>query len=107
MNPLSGKHGFIDAYDPEYTKKIAYFSDSCGAWRDTTYQALVEGHLPPRLQFLFHPIFWRNSPPVSRWTCLEDLERHHINAVRRRTEDVVTIWRNHTGVREHEARAER
>ncbi len=64
-DPLSGKHGFIDAYDAEYTKKIAYFSDSCGAWRDATYRAFVEGQLPPRLQFLFHPIFWRSSPPLA------------------------------------------
>lgn len=94
---------FINAYDPRYTKAIAYFSDSCGAWRDETAVLLQRRELPPRFQLLVHPLFW-DREPADRWTRLDGLIAEHARAVHVEADATRSLWTRHAGVLQHDAR---
>ena len=38
-DPFAGVTEFVNAYDERFAGDIAYFSDSCGAWRDSAAEA--------------------------------------------------------------------
>jgi len=102
-DPLAGRADLVSAYDPAYTRDIAYFSDSCGAWRNDAWRALTAGPLPDRFQLLVHPLFWA-AEHADRWARLDAWQA----AQRRRLDGAVQAvrraWSEHAGVREHEAR---
>ncbi|MGD8327842.1 MAG: hypothetical protein PVJ49_00320 [Acidobacteriota bacterium] len=105
-DPFAGGTEFVNAYDSRFTDEIAYFSDSCGAWRDNAVEALESDELPPRLQLLTHPFYWRTQPG-DRW---ERLDRWG-TALRRRIEGIEErirrVWNAHDGAREHDERIRR
>lgn len=97
---------FVNAYDAEIAKEIPYFSDSAGGWRDAAHAVLTSNDLPPRFQFLVHPLFWRESPGgrvdrLDAWAA----DRHQI--VTEERDEVDRAWKLHTGVIEHDARLAR
>jgi hypothetical protein len=94
---------FINAYDPRYTRDIAYFSDSCGAWRDEAAAVFQGGEMPPRFQLLIHPIFW-DEQPGDRWTRMNGLVAKQSEALHKSAAAVRALWTQHTGVRQHDAR---
>jgi hypothetical protein len=103
---LTTQTSLINAYDPRFTRDIAYFSDSCGAWRDATVDYLQGHNIPERLQLLLHPLFW-SEQSGNRWKRLETWG----NDLRRKLESyedlVQRVWLSHAGVQEHERRVGR
>jgi hypothetical protein len=95
---------FINAYDPRYTREIAYFSDSCGAWRNET-AATLQGDLPSHFQLLIHPIFW-DQEPGDRWTRMSALVDRHVELVRQSAAATRALWARHPGVVQHDARTQ-
>jgi len=73
-DPFKNSKEFVNAYDEQYTKRIDYFSDSAGVWKDEAIEALRPNNIPPRLQLLIHPFFWGESSK-DRWTRLDDLKK--------------------------------
>lgn len=94
---------FINAYDPRYTKAIAYYSDSCGAWRDETALLLQRGELPARFQLLIHPIFW-DQAPADRWARLDRLVAEQTRMLLTEADATRSLWTRHAGVLQHDAR---
>jgi hypothetical protein len=94
---------FINAYDPSYTREIAYFSDSCGAWRDEAAVVFQRGEMPPRFQLLIHPIFW-DQQPGDRWARMNGLVEKQGETLLKSAADVRLLWTQHAGVKQHEAR---
>jgi hypothetical protein len=94
---------FINAYDPRYTSEIAYFSDSCGAWRNDTAAIFANGDMPPRFQLLIHPIFWDHEPG-DRWTRMNSVVEGQMRVLRDSAAATRALWTRHTGVLQHEAR---
>lgn len=95
--------GFVNAYDDKYTKHISYFSDSCGAWRDNFIEHFQKNTMPMKLQLLIHPIFWASSPS-SRWKTLDNFTHRKYNQLLRDVQSVREMWKNHSGVKEHDRR---
>lgn len=102
-DPFLGRREFINAYDEAFVGQIGYFSDSCGAWRDATYQAFKNGELPPRLQVLIHPLYWQETAQ-NRWQSLESVVRARQHALEREGRDYWVTFRAHQGLIEHERR---
>jgi hypothetical protein len=95
--------GFINAYDPKYSREIAYFSDSCGAWRNETAAMLQTGALPERFQLLIHPIFW-DQGPGDRWARLNGLVERRVELLEDAAAATRALWTQHAGVIQHDAR---
>ena len=104
-DPFKDVDGLINAYDSDYTTRIAYFSDSAGAWRDETVEAFESGHIPPKLQLLVHPIFW-SEKPTDRWSKLNELYQRSTEELRDHSTQVREWWTRHPGVLEHHRRVE-
>jgi hypothetical protein len=106
QDPFAGDRRYVNAYDPQFTETIAYYSDSCGAWRDDAYEAFQRCCIPKALQLLIHPFFWSETPGDRR-------ERFNqwVNEKRRRLEkcerEAQEVFCNHAGVLQHESRRER
>lgn len=102
-DPFAGNDQYVNAYAPRYTKDIAYYSDSCGAWRDQTHHALVHSRIPETLQILIHPFFWEDTPG-NRWERLDSWVGERRRLLMERQQGVHEMWREHAGVIEHERR---
>jgi hypothetical protein len=103
-DPFRTTAPFINAYADRFTKDVAYHSDSCGAWRDSTYDALRTRALPPRVQLLIHPFFWQEVTG-SRWERLESWTAACETKRQGHVQQIRDIWLGHTGVHEHDRRA--
>lgn len=102
-DPFAGGTDFVNAYERRFTGEIAYFSDSCGAWRDSAVEAFESDELPPRVQLLVHPFYWR-AEPGDRWQRLDRWGtelRRRIDGIEER---VRRVWSTHDGAREHDER---
>jgi hypothetical protein len=95
--------GFVNAYDRRYSREIAYFSDSCGAWRNETAAMLQKGELPERFQLLIHPIFW-DEAPGDRWARMNGLIERQLRMVGDAAAATRALWTQHAGVIQHDAR---
>ncbi len=102
-DPVAESGHFINAYDPAFTRGMAYFSDSCGAWRTATYESLSTRRFPDALQLLLHPIFWAEAPD-GRWARLEAFLRGRHLGLDREYAQVRQVWEQHSGLLEHERR---
>jgi len=105
-DPFSNDNRFINAYDPQFTKHIAYYSDSCGAWRDHAYEAFQRSSIPDKLQLLIHPFYWADSPG-NRWERLNEWAEAKRRKLEKLQEEVRELWGRHSGVQEHERRLTR
>jgi hypothetical protein len=102
-DPFAEGSSFVNAYDKRFTRDIAYFSDSCGAWRNSAFEAFRTNQIPRRLQLLVHPFFWHQDPGdrsdrLDRWGA--EL-RGRLETGEQRIREV---WAGHSGVQEHEGR---
>jgi hypothetical protein len=99
-DPFSNDKNFINAYDKKFTKNINYYSDSCGAWRDKTYNFLNSKSMPAKIQFLIHPIFWSplKGDRVSRFNKFLNQKTNELNLEKKY---ISKIWDKHSGVKEH------
>lgn len=102
-DPFFNTNIFINAYNDCFTKEIAYFSDSCGGWRDNAFNSFVNEEIPCRLQLLIHPFFWVKNPG-NRWNRLNNWIEEKVKFFNCRKEEIQKVWNNHTGVKEHDIR---
>jgi len=102
-DPFRDDGDVVNAYDPAFTKDIAYYSDSCGAWLDATHAALVSGEIPPRLQLLIHPVYWGDGTGDRR-SRLAEWAGEHGRYVENFLRELETLWPTHKGVIEHDRR---
>lgn len=110
-NPsLSGKDSFrgikefTNAYDDNFIKRIKYFSDSCGAWRDDFVACLRKKSFPSQMQLLTHPFFW-GKKSKNRWERFEDFIQNSNKQLLIHSEKLKKVWSEHPGVRMHDIRA--
>jgi hypothetical protein len=94
---------FVNAYDDKFTKKVSYFSDSCGAWRDEFVNHIENQNIPPQMQLLIHPIFW-GPTPLNRWETLDLFIKNKKNNLSNECKLTQEIWRNHSGAIAHDKR---
>jgi hypothetical protein len=104
-DPFRNVQQFTNAYADEFTKEIAYLSDSCGAWRDSTVLALRES-IPTRFQLLIHPLFWSEAH-ADRWARLESLLNAKVRELTDFAEWTHALWLQSAGVEQHERRNQR
>jgi hypothetical protein len=102
-DPFAGDNQFISAYDPQFTKDITYYSDSCGAWRDLAYNAFLHSNIPDKLQLLLHPFLWAEASG-DRWERLNKWADGKHQSLAKCEEETRELWKNHTGVHEHDRR---
>jgi hypothetical protein len=102
-DPFRDIETFINAYDDRFTKEIAYFSDSGGAWRNEPVDRFGKGDIPPRLQLLIHPLFW-GERTADRWERLTFFTRNRFKQIEEEAQRVKEIWASHPGVYEHDRR---
>jgi hypothetical protein len=94
---------FINVYHEDYTQRIAYFSDSCGAWRNSFASYLRKQKFPPQMHLLIHPEFW-GPQSRNRWDVLEHLIDAKVKVSRNNGEYIKNLWTHHPGVIEHDER---
>jgi hypothetical protein len=105
-DPFRDMGTFINAYDDRFTKEIAYFSDSGGAWRNEPVDRFRKGDIPPRLQLLIHPFFWEEHT-ADRWERLTSFTRDRFKQIEEEAQRVREVWASHSGVCEHDRRTMR
>lgn len=95
--------GYINTYSEQFVKGMAYFSDSCMAWRNNFIEHLEKNNFPQKMQLLIHPILW-SEKELNRNEKLDHFFHQRISE----TEEMVNfsreIWKNHSGVIEHDLR---
>ncbi len=102
-DPFAAAAPFINAYDERFVQQMGYYSDSCMAWRDSFIEAAEQDSFPDRVHLLIHPIIWTEQL-LSREQKLERMYNAAANAVRDSLGLTQEIWRNHSGVLQHDAR---
>lgn len=98
-----GHSRFLNVYDDECVKQGAYFSDSCGAWRQETLKVFQSGSLPDRFQLLIHPIFW-GEQSADQWTRLDDIADEIARRLRVRVAAQKEMWAQHPAVLQEKQR---
>jgi hypothetical protein len=106
QDPFAGDNHFVNAYDPQFTKAIAYYSDSCGAWRDHVYEVFQRSSIPDKLQLLIHPFQWAETPG-DRWERLNKWIEEKHQSLEKLKKKQRKMWSSHAGVKEHESRLSR
>lgn len=102
-DPFRDDGEVVNAYDPAFTREIAYYSDSCGAWLDVTHAALTSGEIPPRLQLLIHPVYWGEGTGDRR-SRLAEWAKGQGQYVADFLRELEGLWPTHKGVIEHDRR---
>lgn len=102
-DPFRKNTEFVNAYDGDLLEGVAYFSDSCGAWRDDFVRCLEEERFPAQMQLLTHPALW-NEAPLTRWETLDAFEQEHHLRVSSRIDAVREMWSQHAAVLQHDRR---
>ena len=107
-DPLRNEPGidFVNAYDDRFFREMTYISDSCRAWRDSTWTLLTEAPLPRRIQLVLHPINWA-SEDRDRVTIFSDLHTTFARDIAAAGGDLLDAIGRHQGVVEHDARERR
>jgi peptidoglycan/xylan/chitin deacetylase (PgdA/CDA1 family) len=105
-DPFRGCGRFQNAYDDRFFRDMAYVSDSCRAWRDSAWEMLAGGRIPPRLQLVLHPVNWSPSER-DRMAIFRGVHDDLRSVLDRAQADLLQKISGHAGVLEHEARAER
>lgn len=94
---------YINTYDERFTKQMAYFSDSCMAWRNNFIEHTEKNSFPPRLQLLIHPILW-SEEELTRWDKLDKFVSMKVGEIENEGKIVFDMWKQHSGVNEHDLR---
>ena len=104
-DPFRQDKRFVNTYHEAFTRDIAYFSDSCGAWRDKAHATLTgpAEDIPKKLQLLIHPMLW-GEKSGTRWDRLAAWQGDQQTLCQGSVDRVTDIWRNHSGVAEHDNR---
>jgi hypothetical protein len=102
-DPFRGVDGFVNAYADPYVKETAYFSDSCGAWRDDFVRTVKGGEIPARIQLLTHPLLWAEEA-ADRNARLDLFLAQRSTAIEVEGQQIKAMWARHPAVLQHERR---
>ena len=102
-DPFVDNQDFINAYDTQFTMSMGYYSDSCGAWRNSTYELFNSNKIPDRFQLLIHPFFWTKVSD-SRWEKLDKWTNERCKSIEIQRKKVKQLWNCHNGVIQYEKR---
>jgi len=102
-DPFREFEKYNNAYHSRFVEEISYFSDSAGAWRDNFAELLENGKFPDRFQILVHPLFWRETHH-NRWDALDRVAENARKRIGKLSHEAQSLWRNHAGVKAHDAR---
>lgn len=94
---------YSSVYENRFVSEIAYFSDSCGAWRNDFVDLMERAAMPPKIQLLTHPFFWSHKS-MDRYETLSDYIENESDLQEKQIDQVKNIWANHSGVKEHDER---
>jgi hypothetical protein len=94
---------FINTYNDQFVKDMAYFSDSCMAWRNNFVEHLEQDNFPQKLQLLIHPILWTEKE-LNRTEKLDHFYQLRISETEAEINVSREIWKNHSGAIEHDER---
>ncbi len=94
---------YINVYDKKFVEDIAYFSDSCAAWRNSFVEHIKRNNFPNRMQLLTHPILWSENE-LNRYVKLENFLKTKNTETLNQIEVMKSIWKKHSGVIEHDLR---
>jgi hypothetical protein len=97
------KENYLNVYHKNFTEDIAYFSDSCMAWRENFVQHLENNNFPTNFQLLIHPIFWSDTE-LDRYAKIDAFKDICTTQIENHIEFAKKMWRNHSGVIEHDLR---
>lgn len=106
-DPFRGEDvGFLNAYDPRFTREATYVSDSCRAWRNDGWSMISGGAFPPRLHLCLHPINWGHTDR-DRDTIFREVHDELMTSTAAARDELLAKIACHSGVLEHEARISR
>jgi hypothetical protein len=105
-DPFRGRGPFVNAYDDRFFREMAYASDSCRAWRDSAWEMLATGRIPPRLHLVLHPVNWARGDR-DRVRIFEAVHEELRAVVDGAEADLLQKIARHAAVLEHEAREAR
>jgi len=94
---------YINVYHKKFVQDMAYFSDSCMAWRNNFVKHLEQNNFPQEMQLLIHPILW-SEKELDRYEKLNAFLKSRITELERTTNLAKEMWKNHSGVIEHDLR---
>jgi hypothetical protein len=102
-DPFRGQGRFLNAYDDRFFRGMAYVSDSCRSWRDSAWEMLTSGRVPPRLQLVLHPVNWADRDR-DRVSIFEGVHEELRGVLHGAQTDLLQKIARHAAVLEHEAR---
>jgi hypothetical protein len=102
-NDIFRNTDYMNVYDDKFVKNMAYFSDSCMAWRNDFIEHLALNNFPSRIQLLIHPILW-SEKELNRWDKLDEFILMKIKVMENTGEMVKGMWKKHSGVIENDSR---
>ena len=94
---------YLNVYDDKFIKDMDYYSDSCMAWRNSFIEKLTSNTFRSKIQLLIHPILW-SVDIQTRWEKLDKLIAGIEAGIRKKGDETKNIWKNHSGVIEHDLR---
>jgi hypothetical protein len=97
---------FLNAYDDRFFRAMTYVSDSCRAWRDSTWELLSGGPLPTQMQLALHPLNWGRTDR-DRQTIFDDVHATLAAEIITAGEELMAQINRHQAVIEHTAREKR
>lgn len=111
-NPSISKQGdpfrtiakYNNAYDDRLFQNTIYISDSCGAWRADGLKPCWHEPRPKRIYLLVHPEQWGETTYVDRMGHFEVMRARVMEGYERFLDEVHSVWRNHSGGKEHDER---
>lgn len=103
-DPFQGCMKYHNAYDERLLRDTVYISDSCGAWRADGLRKCWHEPRLKRIYLLIHPEHWGETTDVDRMAHFESLRARVLAQYEKFFEEVRSIWRNHSGGKEHDER---
>ena len=94
---------YVNAYGDRFVRDMAYYSDSCMAWRNSFIDAFEADAFPAQLQLLIHPCLWTDHE-MTRAAKLDAIFSGATGDLLRERETARALWTTHAGVCEHDAR---
>ena len=82
---------YINTYSKKFFKDFMYLSDSRGQWRNGCLCSLLYKENPEKIQFLTHPIWWKNEALTNQERLREFLQ-YKLNKMNNDISNNITIY---------------
>ena len=82
---------YINTYSKKFINDFVYLSDSRGQWRNGCICDLLEKENPEKIQFLTHPIWWKNKA-LTNQERLKEFLQYKLNKMNNDISNNITIY---------------